>query len=170
MNYNVTFVKNKNLKSNYPEINTFYTRGMKDRIQRFIDFKGISAGELASSIDVQRSNVSHILNGRNKPGALFLEKLLLKYPEINARWLMTGEGEMISENIVKNENQPDLIDFNKKVIDDNRIKNKQNYNTISGLEPTLKNNDSSISNSLKRIIMVYEDNSFEILLPKNNQS
>jgi len=68
---------------------------MKDRIKQYIEHKGISAGELAVMLDVQRSNISHILNGRNKPGASFIEKLLLTFPDLNARWLLTGAGEML---------------------------------------------------------------------------
>ncbi|MFW6223033.1 MAG: helix-turn-helix domain-containing protein [Bacteroidota bacterium] len=71
---------------------------MKDRIKEFIDYKGISAGELADLLDVQRSNISHILNGRNKPGAVFLKRFLLSFPEVNARWLLTGEGQMVNVN------------------------------------------------------------------------
>ncbi|QGY47099.1 hypothetical protein GM418_26585 [Maribellus comscasis] len=79
---------------------------MKERIQKFIDYKGIAAGELASLLEVQRSNISHILNGRNKPGASLIEKMLVVFPELNARWLLTGEGNMIEkaqEQFVKNE-------------------------------------------------------------------
>ena len=71
---------------------------MKDRIKQYIDYKSISAGELSSLLDVQRSNISHILNGRNKPGAAFIEKMLLSFPDLNARWLLTGVGDMI-ENV-----------------------------------------------------------------------
>lgn len=67
---------------------------MKERIKQFMDHKGISAGELATILEVQRSNISHILNGRNKPGAAFIEKLLITYPDLNARWLLTGDGIM----------------------------------------------------------------------------
>ena len=66
---------------------------MKDRIKNFIEVKGISAGELATALDVQRSNISHILNGRNKPGASFIEKLLLEFPDLNARWLISLSGK-----------------------------------------------------------------------------
>ena len=62
-----------------------------------MDYKSISAGELSSLLGVQRSNISHILNGRNKPGASFIEKLLLTFPDLNARWLFTGEGEMVEK-------------------------------------------------------------------------
>jgi transcriptional regulator with XRE-family HTH domain len=68
---------------------------MKDRIKQYIDYKSISAGELSSRLDVQRSNISHILNGRNKPGAAFIEKMLLNFSDLDARWLLTGVGDMI---------------------------------------------------------------------------
>ncbi|MEZ5102928.1 MAG: helix-turn-helix transcriptional regulator [Draconibacterium sp.] len=68
---------------------------MKERIKQYMDYKNISAGELAGTLEVQRSNISHVLNGRNKPGAAFIEKLLIMYPDLNARWLLTGEGNMI---------------------------------------------------------------------------
>jgi transcriptional regulator with XRE-family HTH domain len=71
---------------------------MKDRIKKFIDYKGISAGELAEITGVQRSNISHIFNGRNKPGAQFIENFLNAFPEVNARWLLTGNGSMLHEN------------------------------------------------------------------------
>jgi transcriptional regulator with XRE-family HTH domain len=70
---------------------------MKDRIKKYMDYKSISAGELANLLEVQRSNISHILNGRNMPGAAFIEKLLICFPDLNARWLLTGKGEMTSE-------------------------------------------------------------------------
>ena len=68
---------------------------MKDRIQQFIDYKNINAGEFAVILEVQRSNISHILNGRNKPSAAFIEKMLIAFPDLSARWLLTGQGEMI---------------------------------------------------------------------------
>lgn len=83
---------------------------MKDRIKHYIEHKGISAGELAILLDVQRSNISHILNGRNKPGAVFIEKFLIAFPDLNARWLLTGEGKMnedaISEIRIQNNTLP----------------------------------------------------------------
>jgi len=60
-----------------------------------MEYKSISAGELATQLEVQRSNISHVLNGRNMPGAAFIEKLLLSFPDLNARWLLTGSGEML---------------------------------------------------------------------------
>lgn len=72
---------------------------MEDRIRKFMEYKGISPSELADSIDVQRSNVSHVLNGRNKPSFQFIEKMLQVYPEINAKWLLLGTGNMVESSL-----------------------------------------------------------------------
>jgi transcriptional regulator with XRE-family HTH domain len=76
---------------------------MKERIKKYMDHKGLSAAELADIIGVQRSNLSHILTGRNNPGSSFIEKLLQTYPELDARWLITGEGDMITTKAEKQE-------------------------------------------------------------------
>ncbi|MFY9152579.1 MAG: helix-turn-helix transcriptional regulator [Prolixibacteraceae bacterium] len=76
---------------------------MEDRIRKFLEYKGISPSELADSIGVQRSNVTHVLKARNKPSFQFIEKMLQIYPELNAKWLLLGTGNMV-ENSVKNRN------------------------------------------------------------------
>jgi transcriptional regulator with XRE-family HTH domain len=70
---------------------------MKTRLKDFMVYKSVNAAELADRINVQRSNVSHILNGRNYPGAQFIEKLLNAFPELDAGWLLTGHGSMLKE-------------------------------------------------------------------------
>ena len=67
---------------------------MKDRIVKFLVSEKISPAEFADKIGVQRSSMSHILNGRNYPSAAFIQKMLQVYPALNSRWLMIGEGEM----------------------------------------------------------------------------
>ena len=48
---------------------------MKDRITEFLASEGISPAEFADKIGVQRSSVSHVLNGRNYPSASFIQKM-----------------------------------------------------------------------------------------------
>jgi transcriptional regulator with XRE-family HTH domain len=60
-----------------------------------MDYKGISPSQLADTIGVQRSNVTHVLNGRNKPSFQFIEKMLQIFPDLNAKWLLLGEGIMV---------------------------------------------------------------------------
>ena len=72
---------------------------MKNRLKDFMTYKLLNAAEFADRIGVQRSNVSHILNGRNNPGAQFIEKLLNAFPELDAGWLLTGHGAMLKEPV-----------------------------------------------------------------------
>ena len=67
---------------------------MKDRITQFLKIEGISPAEFADKIGVQRSSVSHVLNGRNYPSASFIQKMLTTYKKLNSRWLMLGEGSV----------------------------------------------------------------------------
>lgn len=67
---------------------------MKDRIVQFLAAEKISPAEFADKIGVQRSSMSHILNGRNHPSASFIQKMLHAYPLLNSRWLLIGEGKM----------------------------------------------------------------------------
>lgn len=64
-----------------------------------MEYKGISPSEFADSIGVQRSNVTHVLKNRNKPSFQFIEKMLQIYPELNAKWLLLGKGNMIENSI-----------------------------------------------------------------------
>ena len=59
-----------------------------------MEAKGVKSSVFADTIGVNRSTISHILSGRNKPSIDFLEKLLYVYPELNANWLITGIGYM----------------------------------------------------------------------------
>jgi transcriptional regulator with XRE-family HTH domain len=68
---------------------------MKDRITQFLVKENISPAEFADKIGVQRSSVSHVLNGRNYPGASFIQKMLSTYRNLNPRWLLLGEGNML---------------------------------------------------------------------------
>lgn len=67
---------------------------MKDRITQFLKSEGISPAEFADKIGVQRSSVSHVLNGRNYPSASFIQKMVGTYKTLNSRWLLLGEGSI----------------------------------------------------------------------------
>lgn len=64
---------------------------IKDRLRMIMDSHKLNAGSFADRIGVQRSNVSHVLSGRNKPSFDFVEKLLIAFPRVSAEWLFTGK-------------------------------------------------------------------------------
>ena len=61
------------------------------RIQKLLIQKGLSASEFSKKINIQRSSVSHILNGRNKPSLEVITKICKVFPDVKLNWLVLGE-------------------------------------------------------------------------------
>ncbi|NVN18150.1 helix-turn-helix domain-containing protein [Muricauda sp. HICW] len=77
------------------------------RIERVIEHLELSVSAFADAIGVQRSSMSHLLNGRNKPSLDFVLKLVDTYPEVKLDWLLKGKGNFpetdnIEEELVAN--------------------------------------------------------------------
>ena len=62
-----------------------------DRIKKIMIERKMTASDLSKKIDVQKSSISHILNGRNKPSLDFVVKLSDSFSDINIDWLINGE-------------------------------------------------------------------------------
>jgi len=110
------------------------------RLQKIMDFYGESASSFAEKIGVQRSSISHILSGRNKPSLDFILKILSAYPEVDLYWLFNSKGEFPS--IVK-------IEETKQ----DTIAPGLNYGKL--LSETDKNK------TIERIVIFYSDGSFK---------
>ena len=67
------------------------------RLQIILSHYGLSAAAFADSIEVQRSSISHLLSGRNKPSLDFVLKVVQSYSEVNLYWLLNGQGRFPSE-------------------------------------------------------------------------
>ncbi|MCH2214641.1 MAG: helix-turn-helix domain-containing protein [Flavobacteriales bacterium] len=62
-----------------------------ERLKTIIRVNNLTSSSFADRVGVQRSGVSHILNGRNKPSMEFLLKVLEAFPRVDAGWLLTGK-------------------------------------------------------------------------------
>lgn len=62
------------------------------RIQTVMNENELSASSFADRIGVQRSSISHILSGRNKPSLDFLAKIEASFEEVSFSWLLKGDG------------------------------------------------------------------------------
>ncbi|NNJ89859.1 MAG: helix-turn-helix transcriptional regulator [Eudoraea sp.] len=62
------------------------------RLEKILSFYNLSASSFADKIGVQRSSISHLLTGRNKPSLEFVMKVVKTYPEVNLYWLLNGKG------------------------------------------------------------------------------
>ena len=58
------------------------------RLEKILDYYSLSAAAFAEEIDFNRSTISHLLSGRNKPSLEFVMKLYQKFPEVDMDWLL----------------------------------------------------------------------------------
>ena len=134
---------------------------MKERIEKILKLEQLTASRFADIIDVQRSNVSHILSGRNNPGLDFIQKILSEFTNINAEWLLLGNGEMY-----KKEEQ--ISSLNQDYENDDNIKN------INKNIPSPDNKEKAASSSIQdepgkkkveKITYFYSDKTFKEYYP-----
>jgi len=91
-----------------------------EKLKTIIDNEGLTASKFSEKIGVQRSSVSHILSGRNKPSLDFILKIKNSIENIDLEWLLSDK---IEDNYEKQETshstvtQSDKKDLKSKNID-----------------------------------------------------
>jgi transcriptional regulator with XRE-family HTH domain len=126
------------------------TSNFSKRLQKILDFYGVTATLFSEKIAFNRSTISHLLSGRNKPSLEFVMKVLQTYPEVDLYWLLYGKGSFPTP-------------LNKV---NTQIKATSKQNTLPGVEAensvfenmALKNSNTS---AIERIILCYKDGTFK---------
>lgn len=164
---------------------------MNSRLQQFLDIEKLSPARLADMLGVQRSGLSHILSGRNKPGYDFIFKFLNCFPTINAEWLLTGKGKPYKDlsdlpsfpdpNLGKAtilDKNEDFFSFssssennNASVQAQHKLDNQPNKDdfdisklTQNGINTEIPKNTRK-NKTVKRVIIFYNDGSFDEMYP-----
>lgn len=65
---------------------------VSERLGALINLLGISKNNFAKSIGVAATQVYNICDGRNAPSHGMYEAIAKTYPNVNLRWLITGQG------------------------------------------------------------------------------
>ena len=71
------------------------------RLETIFDYYNMSASVFADKLGVQRSGLSHLLSGRNKPSLDFVLKLIDNFPEVDLYWLLNGTGNFPKQETEK---------------------------------------------------------------------
>lgn len=100
---------------------------IQDRLLLVLKMHTLTPSAFADKIGVQRSNVSHVLSGRNKPSLDFLEKILIHFPRVNAHWLITGaivEGkqDLTATQLIENQEELNRSALKTEKIEVNQLK------------------------------------------------
>ena len=84
------------------------------RIRQIMEAYDLNARSFADRVGVQRSGMSHLFGGRNKPSLDLVLKIVESFPEVSVEWLLLGEGELsiitdTDVNILKDDKRKQLL-------------------------------------------------------------
>lgn len=148
---------------------------MKNRLAELIASEGITSSKFAELLEVQPSNISHILSGRNNPSYDFIVRVLNVFTNVNPDWLLLGIGDIYrskqEEIVIENtENEIDLFseadDFtnvNQEEIEVGATILEQPIEKEGNNSPALFTNvekPTLPSKQIERVIIFYSDKSF----------
>ena len=112
------------------------------RLQKLMEQHQLSASAFAEKIGVQRSSISHLLSGRNKPSLDLLVKIEANFEEVSFEWLLKGNENLAHISVPTPTPQ--------QIAPRNRIEDSTKN------EPFLDQNEEILS-----IVHYYADGSFE---------
>lgn len=64
---------------------------LNDKIKSIIASCQMTPSHFADEIGVQRSSISHILSGRNRPSLEIIQKIVNRFPDITYDWLLDND-------------------------------------------------------------------------------
>ena len=67
---------------------------INDKIKQILIEKNLTPSYFADEIGVQRSSISHILSGRNRPSFDIIQKIIRRFPELGYEWIMEEENQV----------------------------------------------------------------------------
>ncbi|MFV8369447.1 helix-turn-helix domain-containing protein [Flavobacterium sp. LB2R40] len=149
------------------------------RLEIILDYYSLNASSFADKIGVQRSSLSHLLSGRNKPSLDFILKILDVFPDVDLYWILNGKG-----TFPKNQEE---FDIKEKKIEESTIGNipdslnteNVSQNLFSKIEnsikiPSFENKKiesqniikESTSKAIDKIVIFYKDGTFKSYIPE----
>ncbi len=120
------------------------------RLEKVLEYYGLSATAFAEEINFNRSTISHIFSGRNKPSLELVMKILQKFPEVKLNWLMNGKGTFPATETKTKINEASISPS------PNLFSDKENPESNS------INKISEASEKIERIVIFYKDGSFKV--------
>jgi len=132
------------------------------RLEIVMDYYSLNASAFADKIGVQRSSMSHLLSGRNKPSLDFVMKVLEVFPDVDLYWILAGRG-----NFPKNhdEDSSEISRSSPPILSDetsfstNESNNKKNtVQSSSGAKYSGFNLDDS---EIEKIVLFYKNGTFK---------
>lgn len=139
---------------------------LKNRILEILEKSGLTASEFADKIEVQRSAISHITSGRNKPSLEFLIKIKHAFPEIDTDWLIFGieKPDESEENLIEKEEMNNKQSSYPTLFE---LLDTEEKTEKSNTENELSTNSFIDRKKIIRVLLFFEDGTFEDFVSGN---
>jgi transcriptional regulator with XRE-family HTH domain len=137
------------------------------RLEILLEYYNLNASSFADKIGVQRSSLSHLLSGRNKPSLDFILKILEVFPEVDLYWILNGKGSFPKKVGNNNPIETPPAILNSEPITENLFSNIPDLKTIIPAVEIKKTDQlhQSISNEVEKIVFFYKDGTFKEFKP-----
>lgn len=149
------------------------------RLEVILDYYGLNASAFADKIGVQRSSMSHLLSGRNKPSLDFVLKILDVFPEVDLYWILNGKGSFPKKEDDLNNSATAIIPEITKTnppIPSNETSNSENlfseFNSNNDIKEEkrnlteIKNSDTVVQEGeIEKIVFFYKNGTFKVYVP-----
>ncbi len=131
------------------------------RLQKILEFYGLSATAFSEKIAFNRSTISHLLSGRNKPSLEFVMKVLEEFPEVELYWLLNGKGTFPSASETP-EPKPEVPVSEIPSITENLFSEKKEAEPKPPITTEIGKKEFPPSDSeIDQIVIFYKDGSFK---------
>ncbi|MDA6068985.1 helix-turn-helix domain-containing protein [Flavobacterium sp. AC] len=141
------------------------------RLEIILEYYTLNASSFADKIGVQRSSMSHLLSGRNKPSLDFVMKILEVFPDVDLYWILNGTGSFPKNNEEKSENikTPPLSSVKENLAGGDlfsEIYYKQAEKSESKSSPEIKSqNLNTEEGEIEKIVIFYKNGKFKAYNP-----
>jgi transcriptional regulator with XRE-family HTH domain len=150
------------------------------RLEIILDYYSLNASSFADKIGVQRSSLSHLLSGRNKPSLDFILKILDVFPDVDLYWILNGKGTFPKSELKRDSfvSTPTPIIDNqltetkiKKTADlfSEELPNKKNQGEEKFASDFLSTQSTTLqktSSEIDRIVIFYKNGTFKTYSPE----
>ncbi|GAA3740068.1 helix-turn-helix transcriptional regulator [Flavobacterium ginsengisoli] len=141
------------------------------RLETVLDYYGLNASAFADKIGVQRSSMSHLLSGRNKPSLDFVMKILEVFPDVDLYWILIGRGVFPKSNEqtvqeVQQTSAPILQNQHQSTDLFSTIKVNAEEKTETKKIPNPKNANFDLEDDeIEKIVLFYKNGTFKAYAP-----
>ncbi len=155
----------------------YWTKYMtiNDKIKQILIERNFTPSYFADEIGVQRSSISHILSGRNRPSFDIIQKIIRRFPELGYEWIMEEEAQYAQPqpgNRFSSQNSPAVNSTKGQEFSGPRSTPSPTNGSFRSTRQEVQIDDDSIENAdlsaprkVERILMFYDDGSFQEYKP-----